>query len=217
MTTKSPTIFFPSRRNFKDLLRMSLPSTPETKMTPSFSDISSFNPIPLEVQAQNIIKQLISMGRVLDPPSGSSTLDLLTKSKKNGFIACSNTTIESDLYISLVMFPKPEHVPTYYLAGSKSLRDGPADSYPGSIGILDIEIDLRKSKGRLVQLQSSVRHSHPEVKNLLKRSLNQPQLATYYAHWKHDLMQIGLDYLACLLYTSPSPRDQRGSRMPSSA
>ena len=25
------------------------------------------------------------------------------------------------------------------------------------------------------------------------------------------------DYDACLLYTSPSPRDQRGSRMPSSA
>jgi len=24
-------------------------------------------------------------------------------------------------------------------------------------------------------------------------------------------------FLACLLYTSPSPRDQRGSRMPSSA
>ena len=26
-----------------------------------------------------------------------------------------------------------------------------------------------------------------------------------------------LTYRACLLYTSPSPRDQRGSRMPSSA
>ena len=25
------------------------------------------------------------------------------------------------------------------------------------------------------------------------------------------------DYIPCLLYTSPSPRDQRGSRMPSSA
>ena len=25
------------------------------------------------------------------------------------------------------------------------------------------------------------------------------------------------DYIDCLLYTSPSPRDQRGSRMPSSA
>ena len=24
-------------------------------------------------------------------------------------------------------------------------------------------------------------------------------------------------YISCLLYTSPSPRDQRGSRMPSSA
>ena len=29
------------------------------------------------------------------------------------------------------------------------------------------------------------------------------------------LESIGIDY--CLLYTSPSPRDQRGSRMPSSA
>ena len=27
----------------------------------------------------------------------------------------------------------------------------------------------------------------------------------------------GLEYWRCLLYTSPSPRDQRGSRMPSSA
>ena len=25
------------------------------------------------------------------------------------------------------------------------------------------------------------------------------------------------DFISCLLYTSPSPRDQRGSRMPSSA
>ena len=30
--------------------------------------------------------------------------------------------------------------------------------------------------------------------------------------WPQDVV-----YLACLLYTSPSPRDQRGSRMPSSA
>ena len=31
-----------------------------------------------------------------------------------------------------------------------------------------------------------------------------------------DIMTIGM-YETCLLYTSPSPRDQRGSRMPSSA
>ena len=28
---------------------------------------------------------------------------------------------------------------------------------------------------------------------------------------------LAYDYTSCLLYTSPSPRDQRGSRMPSSA
>ena len=28
---------------------------------------------------------------------------------------------------------------------------------------------------------------------------------------------VGAELLICLLYTSPSPRDQRGSRMPSSA
>ena len=31
-------------------------------------------------------------------------------------------------------------------------------------------------------------------------------------YWKSFIM-----YKSCLLYTSPSPRDQRGSRMPSSA
>ena len=30
-------------------------------------------------------------------------------------------------------------------------------------------------------------------------------------------LMFGADELSCLLYTSPSPRDQRGSRMPSSA
>ena len=32
-----------------------------------------------------------------------------------------------------------------------------------------------------------------------------------------SMMRMCDDYQACLLYTSPSPRDQRGSRMPSSA
>ena len=31
------------------------------------------------------------------------------------------------------------------------------------------------------------------------------------------LLDISDEYFPCLLYTSPSPRDQRGSRMPSSA
>ena len=32
-----------------------------------------------------------------------------------------------------------------------------------------------------------------------------------------DFAFYGAYYIGCLLYTSPSPRDQRGSRMPSSA
>ena len=42
-------------------------------------------------------------------------------------------------------------------------------------------------------------------------------------HSKADLIRVTLNVedgdagKACLLYTSPSPRDQRGSRMPSSA
>ena len=32
-----------------------------------------------------------------------------------------------------------------------------------------------------------------------------------------DVNQVFADDTVCLLYTSPSPRDQRGSRMPSSA
>ena len=34
---------------------------------------------------------------------------------------------------------------------------------------------------------------------------------------KAPIVAVNLWYHVCLLYTSPSPRDQRGSRMPSSA
>ena len=65
-----------------------------------------------------------------------------------------------------------------------------------------------------------------------------PQASTYFAPWASAVESIGLDgpqrvtfnlrrphvlptcllqIPVCLLYTSPSPRDQRGSRMPSSA
>ena len=36
-------------------------------------------------------------------------------------------------------------------------------------------------------------------------------------HWTQTFMPGAARFVACLLYTSPSPRDQRGSRMPSSA
>ena len=38
-----------------------------------------------------------------------------------------------------------------------------------------------------------------------------------YGHDEDFVPYEGDQFSACLLYTSPSPRDQRGSRMPSSA
>ena len=41
-------------------------------------------------------------------------------------------------------------------------------------------------------------------------------LYTLYRNYHPEIFQVAHHYF-CLLYTSPSPRDQRGSRMPSSA
>ena len=49
---------------------------------------------------------------------------------------------------------------------------------------------------------------------------NQKELPTYRGHHEQNMALTGIGYArakSCLLYTSPSPRDQRGSRMPSSA
>ena len=48
-----------------------------------------------------------------------------------------------------------------------------------------------------------------EVRTELKR-VNWPSYSTLYSFTI-------VTFITCLLYTSPSPRDQRGSRMPSSA
>ena len=47
---------------------------------------------------------------------------------------------------------------------------------------------------------------------------NQPTLTPESEPGETPLMKLStVQYRNCLLYTSPSPRDQRGSRMPSSA
>ena len=53
----------------------------------------------------------------------------------------------------------------------------------------------------------------PELKEVAETL----ELKGYKRLSKQDLIYKILDHQACLLYTSPSPRDQRGSRMPSSA
>ena len=74
----------------------------------------------------------------------------------------------------------------------------------------DIEISPREepdlgeiNKG--VELLMRRKTNHPPIENLTRRKQMEAALIT-----------IGV-FTGCLLYTSPSPRDQRGSRMPSCA
>ena len=59
------------------------------------------------------------------------------------------------------------------------------------------------------------------VEDFIEAANKLPDRETLFDYYIQTLGQFGFDTaiytFACLLYTSPSPRDQRGSRMPSSA
>ena len=57
----------------------------------------------------------------------------------------------------------------------------------------------------------------PLLIQILLIYLGLPQLGVVPGAIAAGIIALSLNYGACLLYTSPSPRDQRGSRMPSSA
>ena len=69
--------------------------------------------------------------------------------------------------------------------------------------------------------------TRPVLKELLANRAAQPLpspsdwtfdlIAEYHAEIARTADAYGLETYACLLYTSPSPRDKRQSRMPSSA
>ena len=63
-----------------------------------------------------------------------------------------------------------------------------------------------RSKGKQQQL-----YDEGKTPTLNSRHLLQP------CCWEGEIKEYGHAVDFCLLYTSPSPRDQRGSRMPSSA
>ena len=56
-------------------------------------------------------------------------------------------------------------------------------------------------------------HTHEVLNSFIGQSL---QIAPFYSALKHKGKPL-YKYASCLLYTSPSPRDMRRSRMPSSA
>ena len=58
---------------------------------------------------------------------------------------------------------------------------------------------------------------HVERASLLSENFIRNVEAEYKVPWSEQYTKLAAEYNSCLLYTSPSPRDQRGSRMPSSA
>ena len=74
----------------------------------------------------------------------------------------------------------------------------------------EIEIDV---VGDFIEVASLL----VEMKSKAVLPRNEEDENEFYADPREDLVQRLLLYKNCLLYTSPSPRDQRGSRMPSSA
>ena len=84
------------------------------------------------------------------------------------------------------------------------------------IGVLQFTLELpyaeslKEKRGVLKSLKDRLRRSF-NVSFCEFEDLDDPTIATMGA------VVAGSDTKHCLLYTSPSPRDQRGSRMPSSA
>ena len=71
-----------------------------------------------------------------------------------------------------------------------------------------------KSQRSFFVLPHTVRSTRKEAIQAYK-SVYDPEQVDVDAIWERDRQRGRVR--ACLLYTSPSPRDQRGSRMPSSA
>ena len=51
----------------------------------------------------------------------------------------------------------------------------------------------------------------------LRDSLNRPSVSFDISQKEQEIAELSVQSIPCLLYTSPSPRDKRLSRMPSSA
>ena len=78
------------------------------------------------------------------------------------------------------------------------------------IGTAGVRIEFEKNYQQVLLSDFVLWHFPLSYKSIIAEN------KTEYHKFESKLHQLKLDN-ACLLYTSPSPRDQRGSRMPSSA
>ena len=65
--------------------------------------------------------------------------------------------------------------------------------------------------------QQEVKKEEPKKKGPLSKLKEKAEDSEEHLAILSTFVRLGILVWSCLLYTSPSPRDQRGSRMPSSA
>ena len=76
--------------------------------------------------------------------------------------------------------------------------------------------DLEETLRRALSIAGERSHEFATLEHLLLALIDDEDAIGVLKGCKVDISELR-DLLVCLLYTSPSPRDQRGSRMPSSA
>ena len=93
-------------------------------------------------------------------------------------------------------------------------------------------VNLLDARSQLIRLSVDLRGVHPTLEELEAIETTPDLYGSFVTAYMEDprflerieeiynhtiRTRTGATYFDCLLYTSPSPRDQRGSRMPSSA
>ena len=107
------------------------------------------------------------------------------------------------------------HVQTTFEEGGKKV-----DTPTKLIAALAIIKNPWFGRGYVENLRPEIQETGPEIGKLLTDMILDATGGSVEGYGKASVVGMGgeLEHAqACLLYTSPSPRDQRGSRMPSSA
>ena len=158
------------------------------------------NKFIIEMQSRGYLHQCTDLGKLED---------ICNKKSISAYIGfdctASSLHVGSLLQIMILkLMQKHGHRPIVLLGGGTTLIGDPSG----------------KDSTRKILNQSEINKNIKSIKNVFNKILDTKNKKTKpifvnNANWLTKLNYI--QFLSCLLYTSPSPRDQSGSRMPSSA
>ena len=166
----------------------------ETALSFGIPHISSY---ALTVEPKTALKKLIDTGKIAEPQdevASNHFMILVDTLQKNGFIHYELSNFGKENYFS-------KNNSAYWL-GKKYIGIGPsAHSYDGKKrgwNVANNSLYLKSIQDDILPIETEILSKSDRYNEYIMTGLR--------TIWG-----------VCLLYTSPSPRDQRGSRMPSSA